>query len=280
MIKYTVRTLLLIGILSFQACAGLVELDRAQDIFSKGADIENRSAFDFQSFNSLSPSSYYNLAYTEVKEALKNEAKLRRDSVLANAYALKALCEWKLKRYSAADTSASIAIQLFDEYERAGLSMPRDKAVMVALEGLILTDKVNDKLFGKLNTPDADLKDAKAFYLADIHDPGNEKSLMEEAMQIFDNAKGRVRASNAIQTYFLFCQLSSMKVWSDGIDYLTNIMQEDEAMPLEDKMKINELIEQEQDIYLRERNKYLDMLKENLPGKEDNPTYQHWNKIL
>ncbi len=282
MLNLITRTLVVALIIALQSCASLVPLDRAQDLFSKGANIENKSVFDFNNFNAISPSSYYNLAYAEVKEALKQKGRLRKDSVLANAYALKALCEWKLKRYAKADSSANAALQLFRSYEKAGLYMPRDKAVMVAMEGLILTDQVNDELFNRKSQLNDDTEEAKQFFMTQIHNLEAEKSSkIEQAMLVLENAKAEVKpAVPAVETYFLMCQLSAMKVWSDGIDYLMNVLQEDGSMSFEEKAAVNQFIEKEQSTFLREKVKYLEMLKDQLPGKESNPTYLHWDKIL
>ena len=283
---------LLLGRLSFfalvlfvvQGCASLVSIDKAQDLFSKGAEIENKQTFNFQNLDPISPASYYNLAYTEVKGAIAaDEAKLKQDGILANAYTLKALCEWKLKNYTQARISSDKAYKLFEESESQGIFMPRDKALMGALDGLILTDMVNDSimLLNQMKALGIDLEKAMRFYTQNISDPDADKEgRMEQAVTIIGENKAKVTNIPAMNNYFLMCQLASMKVWSDGMDYLDNALINNQNAPENLRVSVNQLLDKDNQVYKEKRDALLGALETLFEGQEDQSMYLYWKKLL
>lgn len=234
-----------------------------------------------EALTSLSPSSYYNIAYAEVKEALKKSGKLEQDSLMGNAYTLQALCEWKLKRYNQAVISSRKAIGYFDTYEKAGLFMPRDKAVMKALTGLVEIDRVNDTIFSHFSKAQISLADAKDFYLKFVHHPDEAvKANLESAVNTIEKAKEEAKTGHEVQVYFLLCQLSAHKVWSDSYNFLKNALKSDEETPAAVKLPILDFLDEEEKIYLAKKSEYLELLAKKLPrGKEDS-VYGYWEKIL
>ena len=274
--------LLLAGLLlTLSSCITLNYLDRAQDSFSKGAELENLSTFTTETFTNVSPTSYYNLAYSQVREALKNEDQLRRDTLLGNAYSVRALCEWKLKRYLKAQISASKALAELQRYEDAGIFMHRDKAVMRALSGLIEIDQVNDTLYQHFGGNDIDPMAAKEFFVRFVHDAKDENvSNIESALSTIEKAKNGVRPTHEVQVYFLLCQLSALKVWSDGFDFLKNSVDTAADISAEDRRKLREFIFTERDAYKLKKDGYMQMLAKKLPKGEGDEIFQFWNDKL
>lgn len=281
MSKLITKILLLSLLIGLQSCAGLGNLDKAQDVFNKGANLENKGAFNMENFNSISPTSYYNIAYREVNEALNKKAKLRKDSLLANAYALKALCEWKLKRYELALESAEEALDIMDGYKKAGLLLPRDEAIMDAIGGLVLSDQANDTIVSKKKLEDFNIADAEGLFTTYIFKKGDEEGGLETAMDIYDAALKNVSNVEAMKFYFLMCKLSTLKVMSDGRDFLTNAKQVNRAsLNQTDLARIQDLLDDSKELY--------DDLGKDLRGEllnllgddQQHPTFQYWRKTL
>jgi hypothetical protein len=71
-------------------------------------------------------------------------ASLQKDQLLGNALTLQALCEWRLGDFNAALSTASAA------QKNAGDQLfPRDRALLVALPGLIKTDQGYDGILAR-----------------------------------------------------------------------------------------------------------------------------------
>ena len=280
--SYATILLILAGLVcALSSCITLNYLDNAQDSFSKGAELENLSTFTTETFTNVSPNSYYILAYSQVKEALKNTDQLRQDTLLGNAYSIKALCEWKLKRYLQARVSANQALAEFKRYEAAGIFMHRDKAVMRALGGLIEIDQVNDTLYQHFGGDNIDPMAAKEFFLRFVHDAKEENtSNIESALTTIEMAKKDVRPTHGVQVYFLLCQLSALKVWSDGFDFLKNSVDTAEGISAEDRRKLRDFIFAERDAYKVKKDRYMQMLAKKLPKGEGDEIFQFWNDKL
>ncbi len=272
---------LLITLVVLGGCVTLNQLDQAQDSFNKGAELENLSTFTSESFTNLSPDAYYNLAYSKVKAALKKEAQLMSDTLLGNAYTIKALCEWKLKRYNQARASSVKALRQFQIYEAAGIYMHRDKAVMRALGGLIEIDQVNDTLYQHFSSQAVDPMEAKTFFTQFVHDLKEEKvSNIESALQTIEKAKNGVRPTHQVQVYFILCQLSALKVWSDGFNFLKNSLDTAEDLSTEERKNLRDFIFAERDAYKMKKEKYLQSLASKLPRGESNRIYRFWSELL
>ena len=158
--NYYWRTFFLLSILIFfSSCTHLLHLDRAQSAFNQGATIENSQRFGMsklensnaaqinqaveKDLTSTSPEFYYTIANAEIDKAIAKKGQLKNDNVLGSAYTLKALCEWKLDQYTDAVNTANLALT---ELESSNVNLPRDKAVMTALRGLVANDIAFDSL--------------------------------------------------------------------------------------------------------------------------------------
>ena len=282
------KLLLLISLCVFMVnCAHIRHLDQAQDAFSKGAEIENAIKFskEVDPFLGVSSTSYYNLAYAEVKEALKNAGKLRSDTLLANAYTLQALCEWKLKRYHQAQISANNALSEIKRYESYNIFLERDKSLMFAMPGLIAVDLVNDQLNALLNDPDATLHDIKSFYQKQVHqitDNDDHNAKLQKALQELEEAKTTDRTSHALRLYLIQCQLAGMKVWSDAFTVLFRASRDDAEATMEEKMAMRTFIQEERAHFEESKQMYLAQLAKRLKLRTppNHPVYNYWNNLM
>lgn len=275
MISIIQRSVLLLGIaFLISSCAHLVHLDRAQNAFSRGAEIENRAQFNIEAISPESPSGHYSVAYAEVKQALKGRSKLQRDTVLASALTLKALCEWKLHRYNSARQTRMEALGILEKYKNEwNIPMSRDLALVRALNGLIKIDEVNDQWYQEVEQATSNLEAAGDRYLELIHNPEDDSGEILQALKIIREARNSVHSSNEIQTYLILSQLSALKNWSDAYDYLNNLAEQQDVL-------LPEAVEISRRTFRKERNLHLCMLQEQLPGGAGNDIFEYWTMLF
>lgn len=291
--------------LLFSACAQLIEFDTAQSSFSKGAEIENRQLFTSnltnaednsldisssvqQEMTSLTPEFYYSRAYAAINKAIKKSAELKKDGLLGNAMALKALCEWKLKKYADARLSA---LEAHTTLSADQVPSPRDRAVMTALGGFIENDLAYvalNNLEQKVNTQltSASLSgmeaaqiydDIKAFYSQYIR-TGDQTANIEKAVKIIESAKQEAPSTHPIQSYLIMSQLVCMKNWSDALSITSDLIKK---IGLNDgESSAQKWWQAEVEKYVNAKDKYLKELSTKVPDGEGNTLYQEWKKIL
>ncbi len=292
---------LLIFLLS---CAQLNHLDRAQEAFSKGAEIETRSLYAGASSNSqpsldiseniqqemtnLSPHFFYAQAYSEIRKALQDEKPLQNDGIYGNALALKALCEWKLKRYGEARLSAEAARNALRQ------SVPpstRDLAVMQALEGFIENDLAFTSL-GELNTDirqktssnaisrtqaQQTFNDILIFYRTNIFDLVGDARI-EKALDIIRSAREEVSANHPIQTYLIMSQLVCVKNWSDALSDI-DVFLKDLGLGASSN-QARQWWNAEAQRYITQKDGLLNELAAALPDGAQNRIYKEWLLLL
>lgn len=267
--------------IALSGCVSIAHLEQAQDAFSKGAELENSLKFDTrQSITGASPGTYYAMAYASVKKALDKSPALEKDLLLGNAQALKALCEWKLKDYNNAEQSALVAYNTLGNYEKEGLYLPREKAMMMALKGLILIETSGDSLalLTRQGWP-APTEAVSRFeqLIAGSEGKGGKIAL---AMDILEDAAQNISPDHDVQAYLVLCRLSGLKVWSDGIDFVKNSIDEDRTLDNNARTAYYGKLNQSRQQFLQLKENGLRALAGYLPQKDSNPTYRYWQMIL
>lgn len=228
--KHLYQLFALAALALLASCSHLIHLDRAQDNFNRGAELENQLRFSPQPDVSVSPALYYSLAYAELDRALKNKKGLDADKVLGSTYAVKALCEWKLKQYGKAEKSAGEALNAFADMENEGLKMPRDQALMEALPFLIKIDQAKDALY-TFHQATPSFEKGKAHYLEYIFDPDPDSlAVLESAIREIGKIQEAVAFNEELSAYFVMAQLAGLKTWSDAQDFLLSCIREDAAL--------------------------------------------------
>lgn len=207
--RYVGVTLFIALLLSVTGCISHVkELRDAQDQFNTAASLENQFKIDPMrgdpvSLNNIANS--YRQSLKTVSELIdKKKGDLEKDNMLGLAYTLKALAEWRLGDYKAADNTADMAKQL-------GV-LPRDRAVLESLRGLMKNDQAYMQMM-KIKYPDASTK---------RYTYGEVKDLLTGALKDMDSGMTTDSAGENIRLYFLVSKLIVLKNWADLFGMVLN----------------------------------------------------------
>ncbi len=141
-------------LLLLSACVPyLTHYNKAQESFNEAAELDNKLKLkieDEEDFELLSPKSQVQIKYLTALNAIDkvlrgNTGKLQQDGLLASAYTIKALSEWKTERYDASIATARNGLSALAKAKSAGMkAMPRDAAILTAIPGLIKADQAAD----------------------------------------------------------------------------------------------------------------------------------------
>ena len=145
------RAVALLWCVVVAGCAEVNRLREAQDAFSRAAELENRARFEYRSdaggftgaAETTAARAGYGAALLELEQLSgdsRAKASLQADGLWGTALALRALCEWRLGLHDRALASAEEAAAAGDPLG------PRDRTMMAALPGLVMTDQLFAKL--------------------------------------------------------------------------------------------------------------------------------------
>lgn len=267
----------LLMLILLSGCASLSHIDRAQDEFNKGAQIENAALLN-QSVSLVSPPQpadyFYKRAYAEVKKGLASEGKLKKLELFVNAATIKALCEWKLKDYDAAQKTAKSTLDYINAKNIAVETIPRDFAVLSAMSALIGIETMNEKqstFFGD-TAPASDA--AVAEYKKIIHKEAGQAGNIVKNLEDLDAVSNRVPKNHEVQTYLVMSKLSALKVWSDALNGLRTTMKKNGNFSGNNQ----DFFDSEKTKLEDAKGKYAKALRDQI-GKEHD-IYKHWNLLL
>jgi len=274
------RLITLASLCLLLSCAHLQHLDRAQNAFNRGAEMENFDRYGFETEALASPVIHYQLAYREVKEALKKPKKLRNAQLLGHAHALKALTEWQLQLYEAASRSSRSALSFFDRAEaEGGVRLARDRAVMEALPALVQLDSIRKHLFQFFRSTEVPLADARSYYLAHIHHPAEDRTApLAQALQMLEQQPLPAGSSDNLRVYFLQAQLAGLQTWDRALDYIRKSIR-DAELEGDALAEADTFYSVEFDEHLMPRKRAaLEQLKLLLPKGQEHPVYRFWSR--
>ncbi|MCO6476912.1 MAG: hypothetical protein J5I94_09850 [Phaeodactylibacter sp.] len=288
--KYFIYCFLPFSLTLLTSCRHLIHLDRAQNNFNRGSALENQLRFNPQSDVSVSPAIYYTLAYAELGKAMANKTgQLRNDNVLASTYTLKALCEWKLKRYQKAEQSAKDALEEMRKMQQKmgkdAIALPRDEALMRALPFLMEIDKVKDTLYS-FHSSTPPFEKGKMHYLQFIFDPDTTQAArLEEAIREIGRIQQTAGASEELAAYFTMARLAGLKTWSDALNFLLSCIREDDALQGADNRPAWEEArtwqKEQGDQHLDEREEeLLEKLRMLAPGERGQRLSDYWAELI
>ena len=273
--KDTFSTLLLTIFIS--SCATLSHVDKAQDEFNKGAEIENEALLN-QSISLVSPPRpsdyYYKRAYAEVNEALANEAKLKKLDIYVNAATIKALCEWKLKNYDEARKTAKVATDYMSAKKMTADDLPREYAVLHSMSALIGIEDMNEKQSNFFKTSPIESTAAITEYKRLIHKDAGIAGNIEKDLEDLETVSSQISEKHEVQTYLVMSKLSALKVWSDALSSIRTIMKKNGDFNGENQV----LYDDERASLDAAKEKYARALKDRV-GKEHS-VYKHWDFLL
>ena len=269
------------ALMTLSSCGHLLHLDRAQNNFSRGAELENQLKFDPQANISASPSMYYTLAYAELGKALNHKKRLSADNVLGTAYTVKALCEWKLKLYERAEGSADAALEELKEVYKTGIRLPRDKALMEALPHLMEIEKVKDSLYAFHQAP-LPFEAGKGHYLHFIYDPAaNKMARLEKAISEISKVQASVAGNEEVSAYFVMAQLAALKTWSDALDDLLTCIAEDASLEGNTRKEARNWQKAQGNEFLEVKEKeLLDRLRTLIPTERGQKLADYWAELI
>lgn len=260
--------------LCFGSCAHLAHLDHAQDSFSKGATIENQQLFDSKPSSTVPAETYYSLAYGQVNSALKQKGKLANVGVLGSAYTIKALCEWKLKDYEAAKSTAKEAKRNL----KTGKSRPelrRDYTVMEAMDGLVGVQMANDSLYVYFGAENLTIQKSKKIYDRLISNANN-SAMLQTALTQLSEVGAKTGANNEVKIYLQNSKLAGLKVWSDALHLCKTLMQSKKQYKDANK----EWYDEQQEVFLEKKKEYLKSLDKLLELNPNKALREYWDLIL
>lgn len=269
--------------LTLSSCSHLMYLDSAQQNFNRAAALDNEMRFNPRADVPASPSLYYSTAHAFAEKALQNKSALKKDDVLANAYSIKALSEWKLYRYDAAKASAKLALLEYQTLEEdKKLFMPRDKALMEALPFLTDLDQSKRGLYTFFAGTMPGYEQAKDHYLSNIFHPDADKSpVLETAVSKIETIRSQLDGNNDLALYFVSSQLAGLKTWSDALDFVRQSANKDNALTDSAKQEAKAFAAEQYKLHIKpQKEKLLSSLGLLMPKPEAEKMKSFWDDLF
>jgi hypothetical protein len=203
---YAALAVLLVATLA-AGCASVNRLREAQASFNEAAAMENALRFDAAlpegptqepiARNTTIQNGYASALLSLDKLEARDEERLKRDKLWGNVLALKALAQWKLGLADRARDTAR-------EVQQAGVDQvhPRDRALLLALPGLIKTDEA----YAALQRLPAEPSPAqRAATLRNV------QLLVGDAADAIDRGRGAVDPAHPVHVYLIQAKLAALR---------------------------------------------------------------------
>jgi tetratricopeptide (TPR) repeat protein len=188
-------------------CASVNRLREAQESFNQAATLENELRFDAAlqegsmqgqlTQNTTIQNGYASALLSLDKIEAKDVERLKQDRLWGNVLALKALAQWKLGLLDRARDTAR-------EVQQVGADqvLPRDRALLLALPGLIKTDEA----FAALQrVPAEPTPEQRASTLKNV------QLLVADAADAIDRGRGAVDAAHPVHVYLIQAKLAAFR---------------------------------------------------------------------
>jgi hypothetical protein len=203
---YAALTLVLVTTLVV-GCASVNRLREAQESFNQAAALENELRFDAArqegsvqaqvAQNTTIQNGYASALLSLDKLEATDVERLKQDKLWGNVLALKALTQWKLGLFDRARDTAR-------EVQQVGADQvfPRDRALLLALPGLLKTDEA----FAALQrVPAEPTPEQRASTLTNV------QLLAADAGEAIDRGRGAVEATHPVQVYLIQARLAALR---------------------------------------------------------------------
>jgi len=220
-------TFILIAVLT-AGCASVNHLREAQDAFNQGAEAENAQRLTGNSpKEALASLTAARTSYASALLSLdqlsdSDKQSLSNDGLLGTALTLKALCQWRLSFYdkalaTAAEANSKVPEQIY----------PRDRALLLALPGLIKTDQAYEKILRKES-----FNDVKDLLVGS-----------NGAVANIQSARGAVGKDHPVQSYLIQAQLAAYRNYMVAVDTLQShaTIPSDDPARLQAQQQLQEL---------------------------------------
>lgn len=297
---------------AFTACKAPEAYQAALESFSHGAELEIRDQLseeetpppdEIARLNDLYqaqqpadesrvPAYYYAQALAGANKALRGSSQLAKNQMLDNTYAIKALSQWKLGQYEAADETAKEAEPLLAD-EQQDENDVRDLAMMRALPGLMNIDQAFaglqqmkllaagvEQVRGAGEAARKELYESiKAQYEKSVTDETDGAPSVSRGLALIERAADLTPASEeALQVYLINAKLAGLDNWGDLLQ---------EVFVASRRLSVSQFAPDESEWIRSERSRYdeavdsaLEKLRSMLPDGEESAVYQFWFGIL
>lgn len=264
-------------IIFVSSCGHLNKLDLAQRNFNQAATIENNAQL-LQQPIAISPEAYYKMAYVAIQESLKKRSKLEEDGLIGNAYALQALCEWKLGKYGLASSDAKIALTYLVDRNNPNALLTRDAAVMKSMDALINLELLSTAVFDSLHRKEAiDLETFERFFATQLWGKEGDKGGLQKSFESINEVLTQVPRKHEVRNYLVMSLLTGLKSWGDALHYLRNNRKKSDA---ENKEAMKAFYQQQKDKFENSRTVVLRRFARLLPEGEESPVHLYWRYML
>jgi hypothetical protein len=188
-------------------CASVNRLREAQESFNEAAAEDNKLRFDAALQdrpsaaalvqNTTIQNGYASALLSLEKLEARDVGRLKQDKLWGNVLALKALAQWRLGLLDKALVTAR-------EAQQAGADqvLPRDRALLLALPGLIKTDEAFAALQRLPAAPDAG---QRAATLANV------QLLIADAGHAIDHGRAAADAGHPVHVYLIQAKLAALR---------------------------------------------------------------------
>jgi hypothetical protein len=177
----------------------------AQAQFSRAAQIEDRSLLGAERGvqASTEAATNYRMAATSLQKLIADKGgDLKKDNLLCTAMAIEALSWWRLGVYDTALQIANNSSSCSDSATPSGSQPSRDLVLFQALPGLIRIDQAHQKL---------------AKPAGSIAQFNEVMTLLNDANNILQTARGQIDPGHPLQLYLIQSQLAIVRNWQYAI---------------------------------------------------------------
>ncbi|MEZ4985899.1 MAG: hypothetical protein R2795_12835 [Saprospiraceae bacterium] len=302
----TTFLLLLLGAGLFTGCDAAKSYKLAQDAFSNGATKETLDRMqaaakplpsNFANLKDMyhtsgspldtarSATSYYQEALGGIQKALKGGPQLEKLAALDNAKALEALIYWRLDNAPTAKEKAIAALPDL-EANTGEENDIRDRAMMLALPGLINMDKAYQALKVCQATArtlsatmsqeekNAVFQQVKGIYTKSITDTADGAPSVARGMTLITDALASTEDKGAVTVYLHCARLAGLDTWGDMLQEVFTVSRRAEIAAEEANW-----VNAERNTFEAKRIDYLSQL-EALLGSKNDKLYQYWKELL
>jgi hypothetical protein len=219
-------------------CASVNRLREAQESFNQAAALENELRFDAArqegsvqaqvAQNTTIQNGYASALLSLDKLEAKDVERLKQDKLWGNVLALKALTQWKLGLFDRArDTAREVQQVAADQV------FPRDRALLLALPGLMKTDEAYAAL---QRVPAEPTPEQRASTLKNV------QLLAADAGEAIDRGRGAVEATHPAQVYLIQARLAALRNLQSAHERLGD--GDARALPPERRLEVRRLLKE------------------------------------
>lgn len=238
--------------------------------------------------------SYFDKAYEKINMALKSKASLKKNNLLGNTYAIKALVEWQKEKYTEADETALNAANVLENSDHSGYESTRDLTIMKAMPGLIAIDIVYDtslnfiqhnddrrQVFRQFSGEESSnffKNELQAHYKKYIAGESTGPYSIQKALNYIQNAKQHAGEYKKLKQYLVLCQLAAHKTWKTTLISSENSAKLAHLVP--GRGPVDVWFKAVWADYKRSRTEHLKMLEDMLPAGNQDNIYRYFEEIL